>query len=115
MDAYATGCQVVRVGESSRPLKRHELPLSLPHVLLDVELAGLPPSVCSPHRWGCPLIMRLDPVHVAWTCARCGVVAIPTSVFYDDADAARTLVRFAFCKREEVIAEAARRLAQLAR
>jgi len=47
--------------------------------------------------------------------ARCGVVAIPTSVFYDDADAARTLVRFAFCKREEVIAEAARRLAQLAR
>jgi N-succinyldiaminopimelate aminotransferase len=46
---------------------------------------------------------------------RCGVVAIPTSVFYDDADAARTLVRFAFCKREDVIAEAARRLARLAR
>jgi N-succinyldiaminopimelate aminotransferase len=45
---------------------------------------------------------------------RCGVVAIPTSVFYDDADAARTLVRFAFCKREDVIAEAARRLAGLA-
>jgi N-succinyldiaminopimelate aminotransferase len=44
---------------------------------------------------------------------RCGVVAIPTSVFYDDADSARTLVRFAFCKREDVIAEAARRLARL--
>ena len=44
---------------------------------------------------------------------RCGVVAIPTSVFYDDEDAARTLVRFAFCKRPEVIAEAARRLAGL--
>ena len=42
---------------------------------------------------------------------RCGVVAIPTSVFYDDKDAASTLVRFAFCKRREVIAEAARRLA----
>jgi N-succinyldiaminopimelate aminotransferase len=41
---------------------------------------------------------------------RCGVVAIPTSVFYDDQAAARTLVRFAFCKREEVIAEAAARL-----
>ena len=38
----------------------------------------------------------------------CGVVAIPTSAFYDDADAARTLVRFAFCKRDEVIAEASR-------
>jgi N-succinyldiaminopimelate aminotransferase len=45
---------------------------------------------------------------------RCGVVAIPTSVFYDDAQSARTLVRFAFCKRAEVIAEAARRLSRLA-
>jgi N-succinyldiaminopimelate aminotransferase len=45
---------------------------------------------------------------------RCGVVAIPTSVFYDDAGAAPRLVRFAFCKREDVIAEAARRLAGLA-
>ncbi|HEX5192497.1 MAG TPA: aminotransferase class I/II-fold pyridoxal phosphate-dependent enzyme [Solirubrobacteraceae bacterium] len=44
---------------------------------------------------------------------RAGVVAIPTSVFYDDKHAAPTLVRFAFCKREEVIAEAARRLAAL--
>jgi N-succinyldiaminopimelate aminotransferase len=46
---------------------------------------------------------------------RCGVVAIPTSAFYDDTEAARTLVRFAFCKREEVIAEAARRIAGMAR
>jgi N-succinyldiaminopimelate aminotransferase len=44
---------------------------------------------------------------------RCGVVAIPTSVFYDDKQAASTLVRFAFCKRREVIEEAARRLARL--
>jgi N-succinyldiaminopimelate aminotransferase len=42
---------------------------------------------------------------------RCGVVALPTSIFYDDKAAAPTLVRFAFCKREEVIDEAARRLA----
>jgi N-succinyldiaminopimelate aminotransferase len=42
---------------------------------------------------------------------RAGVVAIPTSVFYDDEDAGRTLVRFAFCKRDGVIDEAARRLA----
>ena len=41
---------------------------------------------------------------------RAGVVAIPTSVFYDDQDAGRSLVRFAFCKRDEVIAEASRRL-----
>jgi N-succinyldiaminopimelate aminotransferase len=45
--------------------------------------------------------------------ARCGVVAIPTSVFYDDKAAARSLVRFAFCKRREVIEEAAERLRSL--
>ena len=42
---------------------------------------------------------------------RAGVVAIPTSVFYDS-DAGRSLVRFAFCKREDVIDEAARKLAE---
>jgi len=41
---------------------------------------------------------------------RVGVVAVPMSVFYDDADAGRTLVRFAFCKRPEILAEAATRL-----
>jgi N-succinyldiaminopimelate aminotransferase len=44
---------------------------------------------------------------------RCGVVAIPTGVFYDDKTAAPTLVRFAFCKRDATIAEAAERLATL--
>jgi N-succinyldiaminopimelate aminotransferase len=34
-------------------------------------------------------------------------------VFYDDKQAAASLVRFAFCKRGEVIAEAAERLAGL--
>jgi N-succinyldiaminopimelate aminotransferase len=45
---------------------------------------------------------------------RAGVVAIPTGVFYDDPEAGRSLVRFAFCKRPEVIDEAARRLAAAA-
>jgi N-succinyldiaminopimelate aminotransferase len=43
--------------------------------------------------------------------ASAGVVAIPTSAFYDDRAAGRTLVRFAFCKRAEVIDEALARLA----
>ena len=43
----------------------------------------------------------------------CGVVGVPVSVFHDDVEAARTLVRFAFCKRDEVLAEAAQRLASL--
>ncbi|QMU79756.1 pyridoxal phosphate-dependent aminotransferase [Streptacidiphilus sp. PB12-B1b] len=41
---------------------------------------------------------------------RCGVVAIPNSVFYDDPDAGRTQVRFTFCKRDEVLADAVDRL-----
>jgi N-succinyldiaminopimelate aminotransferase len=45
---------------------------------------------------------------------RCGVVAVPTQVFYDHQDAGRHLVRFAFCKRESVIDEAAARLRTLA-
>jgi N-succinyldiaminopimelate aminotransferase len=45
--------------------------------------------------------------------ARAGVVAVPVSVFHDDAEAARTLVRFAFCKRDEVLHEAVARLARL--
>lgn len=45
--------------------------------------------------------------------ARCGVVGVPVSVFCDDAEAARTLVRFAFCKRDEVLNEAVVRLASL--
>jgi len=45
--------------------------------------------------------------------ALCGVVGVPVSVFCDDKDAARTLVRFAFCKRDEVLHEAVIRLAAL--
>jgi N-succinyldiaminopimelate aminotransferase len=46
---------------------------------------------------------------------RAGVVAIPASVFYDNAEAGRSQVRFAFCKRLEVLAEAVARLARLGR
>ena len=48
--------------------------------------------------------------------ARCGVVAIPSSVFYDATDpgAGRTLVRWAFCKRADVLDDALTRLASWA-
>lgn len=41
---------------------------------------------------------------------RAGVVAIPAQVFYDDAEAGRTLVRWTFCKSTDTIAEALHRL-----
>jgi N-succinyldiaminopimelate aminotransferase len=44
---------------------------------------------------------------------RCGVVAVPSVVFYDDKEAGGPLVRFACCKRLDVIDEAAARLGRL--
>lgn len=43
----------------------------------------------------------------------CGVVAVPNVVFYDNEHEGRHLVRFAFCKRPEVLDEAVERLAKL--
>jgi hypothetical protein len=31
--------------------------------------------VCPPHAWGCPVVMKIDPCSVAWTCAGCGAIA----------------------------------------
>lgn len=45
--------------------------------------------------------------------ARCGVVAVPSQVFYDDVEAGRRLIRFAFCKKPEVLDEAVSRLRRL--
>ena len=44
---------------------------------------------------------------------RCGVVAVPSAAFYTDPVAGRHLVRFAFCKRDDVLVEAVERLAAL--
>ncbi|MFE9737439.1 pyridoxal phosphate-dependent aminotransferase [Streptomyces sp. NPDC006477] len=44
---------------------------------------------------------------------RAGVVAIPNAVFYDHRDAGAPFVRFAFCKKTEVLEEAVSRLKRL--
>ncbi|MFH9858984.1 pyridoxal phosphate-dependent aminotransferase [Streptomyces sp. NPDC017202] len=41
---------------------------------------------------------------------RAGVIAIPNAVFYDHREAGAPYIRFAFCKRVEVLADAAERL-----
>ena len=47
--------------------------------------------------------------------ARCGVVAIPVTAFCAPGrDDLATLVRFAYCKSDDTLAEAARRLRTLA-
>lgn len=55
-----------------------------------------------------------DGAELAWSLPeRAGVAAIPTAVFYDDAKVGLPFVRFAFCKGDDVLDEAVRRLAQL--
>ncbi|WP_190077006.1 pyridoxal phosphate-dependent aminotransferase [Streptomyces daghestanicus] len=44
---------------------------------------------------------------------RAGVVAVPNAVFYDHREAGAPFVRFAFCKRTAVLADAVRRLKAL--
>lgn len=63
-------------------------------------------------------ISTVAPGHTALSFCRalpeaCGVVAIPSSVFYDPTDptAGETLVRWAFCKQDAVLHEALSRLA----
>jgi hypothetical protein len=31
--------------------------------------------LCPPHDWRSPLVAKLDPDHLTWTCARCGAIA----------------------------------------
>jgi hypothetical protein len=31
---------------------------------------------CPPHDWACPVVMKIDPEHVAWTCAQCGATTL---------------------------------------
>ncbi len=45
--------------------------------------------------------------------ARCGLVAVPNVVFYENRAEGRHLVRFAFCKRDAVIDDAVERLKSL--
>jgi N-succinyldiaminopimelate aminotransferase len=55
-----------------------------------------------------------DGAELCWALPeRVGVAAVPVQVFTDDPDPWRHLVRFAFCKRDEVLDEAINRLANL--
>jgi aspartate/methionine/tyrosine aminotransferase len=49
-----------------------------------------------------------------WLVRQVGVAAVPGSSFYHHPELGRSLIRFAFCKREETLRAAASRLARLA-
>nr|WP_231123963.1 pyridoxal phosphate-dependent aminotransferase [Nocardioides sambongensis] len=89
----------------------------------DLLAAGLTGAGLAPYGCQGTYFLISDISHLGWSsgrefCAalpeRAGLVAVPTEVFYDDPDApgaGRHLVRWAFCKRPEVLRDAAERLA----
>ncbi len=85
----------------------------------DVLLDGLAAAGLPAHRSEGTYFTMTDISHLGWPDGRsfclalperAGVVAIPAQAFYDDQDAGRQLVRWAFCKDETVIADGVRRL-----
>jgi N-succinyldiaminopimelate aminotransferase len=87
----------------------------------DLLCAGLAKAGLAPRVPEGTYFATTDVAHLGWEDAltfclalpeRAGVVAIPAQVFYDDADAGRHLVRWAFCKDASVIDDGVRRLAE---
>jgi N-succinyldiaminopimelate aminotransferase len=86
----------------------------------DLLCAGLTAAGLTPRVPEGTYFATTDISHLGWADGRelclalperAGVVAIPTQGFYDDAEAGRQLVRWAFCKERDVIGEGVRRLA----
>ncbi len=86
----------------------------------DLTVDGLARAGLAPHVPAGTFFVVGDVAGLGWDDAtafcralprRAGVVAVPVAALADDVEAARTLVRFAFCKRESVLNEAMGRLA----
>jgi N-succinyldiaminopimelate aminotransferase len=89
------------------------------HLVVGLTAAGFTPFVPEATYFTTVDIRPVDPAGDGMAfCrrlpARCGVVAVPNEVFYMRPEHGRHLVRFACCKRLDVIDEAARRLSRLA-
>jgi aminotransferase len=56
-----------------------------------------------------------DTAFAVWLSREVGVTPVPGSSFYRDGGGGRSQVRFVFCKTEDVLAEAARRLRSIGR
>ena len=54
-----------------------------------------------------------DVAFARWLVQEVGVAVVPGSSFYHDPDLGRTKVRFCFCKKDETLQEADRRMARL--
>ena len=54
-----------------------------------------------------------DTAFAVWLSREVGVTPVPGSSFFRDGGGGRSLVRFVFCKTDDVLEEAARRLATI--
>ena len=86
----------------------------------DLLCAGLTDAGLAPRVPEGTYFATTDISHLGWADGRefcltlperAGVVAIPVQGFYDDTETGRQLVRWAFCKQPDMIAEGVRRLA----
>ncbi|MGL5810093.1 MAG: aminotransferase class I/II-fold pyridoxal phosphate-dependent enzyme [Nocardioides sp.] len=87
----------------------------------DLLAAGLRAAGLQPRRSEGTYFTTTDISHLGWPDGRefclalperAGVVAIPSMAFYDDLDEGRHLVRWAFCKDADMIAQGVERLAK---
>ena len=66
--------------DSSRPMNLTELAVAA--------ACGTVDGICPPHRWDCPVLTKLDPLAIAWTCRACGdIVTTPVGAPRPDAHA----------------------------
>lgn len=95
---------------SSLQVKRDFLSTALTEAGLDVKSSAGTYFVCAD-------VAKLGESDALKFCRslpdRIGVAAVPVTAFVDDPDPWKTLVRFAFCKKDEVLHEAAERLSRL--
>ena len=84
-------------------------------VMADTSAVSIPDSYLAESTPACPSMTR-DWAFCRWLTKEVGVAAIPPSAFYQDSDKhlVANLARFAFCKTDEALTEAAGRLAKLA-
>ncbi len=86
-------------------------------LLVSLRAAGLEPWSPEGAYFVCADVTRFghpsDAAFCRWLTTEVGVAAIPLSAFYARTNAAPQVARFAFCKTDAVLDEAARRLARL--
>jgi aspartate/methionine/tyrosine aminotransferase len=84
--------------------------------LVDAGFGCTPPQGAYYVLADCSAISELpDDEFSVWLTREIGVAPVPGSSFFSRPEAGRRLVRFAFCKTEDVLREAARRLARVRR